>query len=86
MPLSKCWELLVLLERETVNRKWFLQGGGQGLSGVEVSADLVLPHGLPPASRKPLLCQLLLALLSGQGALAADAFWEELQRFLSSHC
>lgn len=61
-------------EQERVNRKWFLQGGGHGLSGLEVSTDLVLPHGLLPSSRRPHLCQLPLALLSGQGALAADAF------------
>lgn len=44
MPLSKSWELLGLLEQERMNRKWFLQGGGHGHLGLEVSTDLALPH------------------------------------------
>lgn len=38
-PWSKCWELLGLLEQERMRGKWFLQGGGHGLSG---------PRSVPP--------------------------------------
>ena len=42
-----------LVEQDRIRGGWFLQDGGQGLSGLEVSADVALPHRPLPSCQSP---------------------------------
>lgn len=64
MSLNRSEGLWGLVEQDWIRGGWFLQDGGQGLSGLEVSADLALPYRPLPSCQSstsascPLFCTL----------------------------